>query len=178
MRAVKAHDRSAVNLGEQVVDILGDHVDEIGLKRILFRERGAVQDRILGQLAVAPALVSDGPQRGCRVVFDLLFHGSLQFAAQRQDRLRSPGVRAWSHCGHVRRNEDDEACRSRMAAAGRNVGYDRNRRGKNRLHDLVGRLQHASGRVEAQHHGFIARGPGRLQAGGHDFSSQGVDDRV
>src|SRR5216684_3529948 len=138
-------------------------------------------DRGFGQRWVAPALFRVAAQEGQGVVENLALHGFVDLQlppADGNDRRSGSGVRAGSHGGNIRGEQDEETSGSAASASGRDVHGDRNARRQDVLDDVLHGIAEAAGRVHGdENQGRLAALGIRdafIDIGGED----GLDDAV
>ena len=147
---VEALDGFALHLFQQVLFVGRDVVDQLLRKRFLLGKRLRLAHRALGHFDVAAALGNHGTHQRGGVILHLLFHDVVHLAAAQGHRMGRAGIGARSHGRHVRALQNEEAGRSRPAAAGRDVNNHRNRRRQNFLDDVAGGVQQAARRIQSR----------------------------
>ena len=99
--AVEALNLPSVEFCEDLVQVVGDAVDEIALPRFLFGEGEAVHYPFLRQFDVTAALGHETADIGGSIVFHLLLHDFIHLAPAQGHGVSGSGVGAGGHDGQV-----------------------------------------------------------------------------
>ena len=157
LRAVEQPHLAALQLAEQVPLVPGHQVDELLLQRLGGGVGRVLLDRRRRRGLVAAPLADDAAQVGQDVVLHLLQErlGPLVFgqghhAAERQQRVGRAGVGPLGHGGHVGGDQDEEARRRRVGAAGGHVDHHRHPAVEDLADDVLHGRAEAAGRVQLQ----------------------------
>ena len=152
-----------VDLAQQVLQIAGNEINDLELRRLLRRQAHRLAHRALAPVGVAAAQLRQAADVGGGVVGDLPHHGVgparflllvVLFRSRRHDRHRRSRaeIGAGRHGGEVARVEDEGAGARGACAARGHVRRDRDRRSEDVLDDVAHRAVETAGRVHAQHH--------------------------
>ena len=140
--------RAAVDLGEEVGDVVRLEIDDLHGHRFVHARADALADGVLGPLLVAPSRLRDVDDMRDRVVLGLEAKVALYIAAARVDRVRRADIRRRRHRGDVAGHRDERAGGSRPRPGRRDEGHDRNACGQKTRRDLVRRVDEPAGRVD------------------------------
>ena len=175
---VKALDLLPVELGENLVQILSDAVDEIALPRLFFGEGHALQYPLLRQFGVASALGHKTADIGGGIVFHLFLHDFVHLAPTQRYGMSGSGVGAGSHDGQIAGQQDKESCRCGSGAAGPDKDQHRNFRPQYLLDDFPHGSVETARRTHLDDHGSGAFLLCLFQASGDVLRNDGVNHIV
>jgi hypothetical protein len=110
--SVKTRDFAAVQVTEEIVFRIHDKIDHFPVEGLFLGEGLGVGDGGFRERGIATALFGEAAEKSSGVVGDFFSQGIVdrdRVSTDSNQRRGGSGMRAWSHCGDVGREQDEEA---------------------------------------------------------------------